>query len=373
MAKDIKTTQRKRKGSKTARRRRRRILFTIEAVVLVVLLAVLGINIWMENRLDDSVDFDEDDIVINDEIKNSDSNKTGYTNVALFGVDSRDTGSFDAGTHSDAILVASINNDTGDVKIVSVYRDTYLNNGDDVYNKATQAYFSGGPKQAISMLNMNLDLNITEYVSVDFSAITKTVDALGGIEIDVQEDELEHLNNYTVETSEVTGVETTKLTHAGLQTLDGVQATSYARIRYTSGDDYKRTERQRTVIEKIVEKAKASDIATLTKIANEVMPEISTNITLTDVLGLLSNIANYNIADTSGFPFEKTSTSAIKSVGSIVVPVDLVTNVEELHEFLFDDTDYTPSNTVQAISKKISNDTGYTEEDREDYTSSSEE
>lgn len=359
MTKASTTPNKKNKGTKAAKRKHRKIIFLLEAVVLVVLLGVLAFQFWGP-KTNQSVNVDKSKIKMNEEAA---IKKTGYTNVALFGVDSRQNGSFGAGTHSDCIIIASINNETGAVKLASVYRDTYLNIGDDTYNKATQAYFSGGPEQAISMLNMNLDMDITEYATVDFAAITKTVDLLGGIEIDVQEDELQHLNNYTVETSKVTGVTTTKLTHAGLQTLDGVQATSYARIRYTAGNDYKRTERQRLVIEKIIEKAKNADVGTLTKIATEVMPEISTNFKLTDLLPLLKTVSNYNVSDTTGFPFEKTTTQKIKRVGDIVVPVDLVTNVKLLHEFLYGETDYTPSNTVQAISKKIASDTGFKAED----------
>ncbi|MFA9375959.1 MAG: LCP family protein [Lachnotalea sp.] len=353
-----KTSPNKKISKKAAtKKKRRKILFAIEAVALIVLIAAFLIMAKL-NKLDQTVDIDEGNLTANEGIENLDKINEGYTNVALFGIDSRENGSFGSGAHSDAIIVASINNSTGDIKLCSVYRDTYLNLSDDTYKKATEAYFYGGPEQAIKMLNMNLDLNITKYVSVDFLAITKVVDLLGGIEIDVQENEIDHLNNYTVETSAVTGVTTTKLTKTGLQLLDGVQATSYARIRYTAGDDYKRTERQRLVIEKIIEKAKKANIATLNNIIDDVFPCISTNFSLTDIIALAADSGKYNIAETTGFPFEKTTKNWKKSIGDVVLPVTLEKNVQELHAFLFAEDSYTVSPTVQAISKKIIEDTG---------------
>jgi LCP family protein required for cell wall assembly len=367
MAKETKRTSNKTSGQTSpkkkiskkvaAKKKRRKILFTIEIVVFLLLLGVLYV-MSKYSKLDHSVKVDESNLTANEGIENIDKITEGYTNVALFGVDSRDSGTFAKGTHSDTIIIASINNKTGNVKMCSVYRDTYLNLSDDTYRKANQAYFDGGPEQAIKMLNMNLDLNITKYVAVDFTAITKVVDALGGIEIDVQEDELDHLNNYTVETSQVTGVTTSKLTKPGLQLLDGVQATSYARIRYTAGGDYKRTERQRLVIEKIVEKAKKADLATLNRIINDVFPCISTNFDLTDIVALSADAAKYNLGETTGFPFEKTTKNWSQKIGDVVIPITLESSVSELHAFLFGEESYTPSPTVKAISKKIIEDTG---------------
>lgn len=342
-----------------AKKKRRKVLFIVEAVVLVLLIVVLFVmSKWQ--KLDNSVDVNEENLKANEGIENIDEISEGYTNIALFGVDSRE-GSLGKGTRSDTIIIASVNNKTGDIKLCSVYRDTYLNLSDDAYKKANEAYARGGPEQAIKMLNMNLDLNITKYVSVDFNAVTTVVDLLGGIEIDVQENEIQHLNNYTVETSKVTGVTTSKLTKPGLQTLDGVQATSYARIRYTEGGDYKRTERQRLVIQKIAEKAKKADLGLINKIVDKVFPSISTNFTLTEVLAMVTDIANYNLADTTGFPFEKTTKNWTKKIGDVVIPITLDSNVSELHKFLFDEENYTPTPTVKAISKKVIQDTGVSE------------
>ena len=350
----------KRRLSKKARRRRqiRRIVFAVEAILLVVLVGALFIYSKMDKLKPSEINSEEkENIIVNEDIISE--SIAGYTNIALFGVDTRVAGNLGKGNHSDTIIIASINDETKEIKLVSVYRDTYLNQADDSYNKATQAYYRGGPEQAINMLNMNLDLDITEYVTVDFAALTSTIDALGGITIDVTEAEIEHLNNYTVETSKVTGVKTEKLTHTGEQLLDGVQATSYARIRYTAGDDYKRTERQRLVISKIMEKAKKADLATLNKIIDDVFPQVSTSISLKQILELAGDTFSYELGETTGFPFNKTPMEVGRK-GSCVIPNGLEGNVTLLHEFLFQESEYQPTDTVQKISSKISNDTGIT-------------
>ena len=175
-----------------AKKRKRIILFTVEIVALVVLLTAL-VSVLMITKMD-KVKINPEDITFNSEVEENKEMK-GYRNIALFGVDSR-TGKLGKGNRSDTIMIASINQDTGDVKLVSVYRDTYLNLGTDAYNKANAAYAQGGPEQAINMLNMNFDLNIQEYVTVGFDALIETIDALGGVEIDVHENEIKDLNNY---------------------------------------------------------------------------------------------------------------------------------------------------------------------------------
>lgn len=332
------------------------ITFALEALVLIVLIAVL----YILNRTERLSKVTYDDKVVQDSVNDltAETKETmaEYTNIALFGLDTRNAGSLGKGNRSDTIMVASINNQTKDVKIVSVYRDTYLNLANDKYRKCNEAYSVGGPEQAVAMLNMNLDLDIDYYMSVDFLAVSEVVDLLGGIEIDVDEYEIEHLNNYTVETSKVTGKSTQKLTKTGLQTLDGVQATSYCRIRYTKGDDFKRTERQREVLETIANKAKTMSLTQLDSIVKAVFPMCATNMSVDQLLGIAADALSYNIVGTEGFPFEKT-TGKIGGA-SCVIPVNLEANVSTLHQYLFGVDHYQPSNGVVSISDKVKNDTG---------------
>lgn len=355
---DRRTDDRRKSNARKSKKRKqaKMITFIIEAIVLIALLVVL----YVLNRTErfSKVAF-EDSVVensVNDLTEQTLETMDKYTNIALFGIDTRTAGSLGKGNRSDTIMIASINNETKDVKIVSVYRDSYLNLANDKYKKCNEAYSVGGPEQAIAMLNMNLDLNIKYYMSVDFLAVSEVVDRLGGIEVDVDEYEIKHLNNYTVETSKVTGKKTTTLKNPGVQLLDGVQATSYCRIRYTAGDDFKRTERQREVLEKIADKAKTMSVSDLDAIVKKVFPMCATNITVDQLLSIAADGLSYNIVGTDGFPFDKKTGKV--GTASVVIPVNHETNVVKLHEYLFNETDYIPSATVVKISDRIKNDTG---------------
>ena len=301
----------------------------------------------------DTQEIKAEDLIINQEVK---QNKEvdlgdGYTNVALFGVDSRD-GNLGKGNRTDCIIVASLNNETKEIKMVSVYRDTLLDLSEGTYQKCNAAYSYGGPVMAINMLNMNLDLDIQDYVTVDFGAISDEIDLLGGVEIDVTDEEAKYLNKYLQETANSAGKEAHFLDSGGHLLLDGAQATTYARIRSTAGGDFTRTERQRLVIEKMFEKALTADLGTINAIIDAVFPQVSTSFTLQEILTYASAYSQYTLGDNIGFPIDQT-TDTLSGLGSIVIPQDLVSNVTQLHEFLFGTTDYTPSSTVQTINANI--------------------
>ena len=346
------------------------VLFIIEILILLVMVFVL----WTVLKVDKvgKVDLPEEDIIINPEVEklqeSGDSVLKGYRNIALFGVDSTQ-GALSKNTRSDTIMIASINLDTGDCKLVSVYRDTYLNLSNDSYNKCNAAYAKGGPMQAINMLNMNLDMNITDFVTVGFSGLTETIDALGGVYIDVKEEEISHLNNYqisivgtTKDGKTYTAAEGsyTPVTQAGYQKLNGLQATAYCRIRYV-GNDFERTARQRRVLKAVADEAKKASPAQLEKIASSVFDKVYTSLDLSEIVELLGSINKYNIVDEGGFPAsDMITTGTIGSKGSCVVPLDLESNVVWLHEFLFGEENYEPSSAVKEYSAKIAADTnGY--------------
>lgn len=344
------------KEQREARKKRKVVIFGLEIVLLLVMLVVLwGVLKGTEVK---RIEVDDEEIKenMNETVLENETLK-GYRNVALFGVDST-TGALEKGTRSDTMIIASINQDTGEVKLVSVYRDSYLNKGNDKYGKANAAYASGGPKQAMMMLNMNMDLNITDFVTVGFQGLTDTVDALGGVWIDVDEEEIKHINNYQMCIAENLKCSYTEVTDTGYQLLNGLQATAYCRIRYTKGDDFMRAQRQREVIKAIADQAKKANVSSLTKIANDVFPEVYTSLKLDEIVSLLTEVAKYEIVDEGGFPDETMrQVSTIGSAGSCVVPTSLEDNVVWLHEFLFDDANYTPSEEVKTYSNKVYSDT----------------
>ena len=346
------------KKEQAKKQRRRIILFIFEIFVLLIMVIVL--YFVMQGSGSGHIKIEESEIIINKEVKEATAEKTeedvGYKNIALFGVDST-TGALTKNTRSDTIMIASINEKTGDCKLVSVYRDTYLNLSNDKYNKCNGAYATGGPKQAINMLNMNLDLDITDFVTVGFAGLTDTIDALGGVYITVESDEISHLNNYQLCIAEDLKRSYTPVADTGYQLLNGLQATGYCRIRYTAGDDFKRAERQREVLQAVADQAKKKPTA-LGQIAGDVFDEVYTSLDLDEIIGLLGDVMKYNIVETSGFPQEEyRATGTIGAKGSCVIPVNLEENVKWLHQFLFDEYDYTPSATVQECSRQIEADT----------------
>ena len=303
----------------------------------------------------DTQEINAEDLIINQEVQVQKNEEVdlgeGYTNVALFGVDSRD-GNLGKGNRTDCIIVASLNNETKEIKMVSVYRDTLLDLSEGTYQKCNAAYSYGGPVTAINMLNMNLDLDIEDYVTVDFGAIADAIDLLGGIELDITDEEAGYLNEFLQETADSAGKEAHFLDKGGHLLLDGVQATTFARIRSTAGGDFTRTERQRIVIEKMFEKAMTADLGTINSIIDKVFPQVSTSFTLQEILMYASAYSEYTLGENTGFPIDKT-TDTISGLGSIVIPQDLTSNVVKLHEFLFGTTDYMPSSTVQRINGNI--------------------
>lgn len=338
---DIKA--RKEEQKRRAKRRKRAMFLIGEVLVFVLLCAV-----WYGIKTTDKFQiqrFAEGEIQVNEGVT-----KKGYTTLALFGGDSRD-GILDAGTHTDAIMIVSIHNETKKVKVVSIFRDTITEQMDGQMKKANNAYFVGGPKEAINMLNKNFDLDIQGYVTVDFAALADTVDLLGGIEVNVSKAEAKEMNRYIKETSRVVGKESEKV-KKGLQNLDGVQAVTYARIRKNVGGDYQRVDRQRLVVEKIIKKTKQTDLSTIHDIVGTVSQQISTSLTLSEMLNLATDVAKYELNGSKGFPFDYVD-GRVDNVGSVVIPTDLKSNVIQLHGFLYGDLEYEVSQTVQYISENI--------------------
>ena len=347
------------KKAQAKKQRRRIILFVVEIIILLI--AVMVLYAVLAGTGTGKVDLKEKDIIINESVKEAqETTMKGYRNIALFGVDST-TGALTKNTRSDTIMIASINQDTGECKLVSIYRDTYLNLSNDSYNKCNAAYAKGGPEQAINMLNMNLDMNITDFVTVGFAGLTDAVDALGGVMIDVDDSEISHLNNYQLCIAEDLKRSYTPVKDTGYQLLDGLQATGYCRIRYTAGDDFKRAERQREVLLAVADQAKKANLAKLTETANNVFDEVYTSLDLSEIVDLLGLVGEYYISDHSGFPQEEMRvTGTIGSKGSCVIPTSLEDNVKWLHKFLFDTENYEPSETVKQCSDKIYEETnGY--------------
>ena len=346
----------KMKKEKKRKHRKLKIFGKIVLTLIIILALLLGTAYWyITNKLGkmNKVDIDEADLGISTETS---SNLSKYRNIAIFGVDSR-SDDYGVGNRSDCIIIASINNSTGEIKLISVYRDTYVNIKGHGLDKITHAYSYGEAPLAINTLNRNLDLNIKEFVTVNFDSVAKAVDQLGGVKISVTSEETKYINTYIDETAKVTGKAANHITQAGTYNMDGVQAVAYSRIRYTAGGDYKRTERMRTVIEAMFTKLKTKNVAEINSFADKILPCVYTNISSGDLISMIPSMAKYKVGESIGWPYETKGKTMDRWYG---IPVTLESNVTKLHKEAFGEENYTPSSDVKSISDSIINKTGYT-------------
>lgn len=309
-------------------------------ILIIILVAILGGTYWfIQDKLSklQRIDLKEEELNITSEVEAA---LGGYRNIAIFGIDSRED-SYEKGNRSDCIIIASLNNKTKEVKLVSVYRDTYVQIEGHGLDKITHAYSYGSAPLAISTLNTNLDLNIKEFVTVNFDAVKEIIDSIDGISMPITEEEVSHIPG---------------ITQAGTYHLTGEQALAYARIRHATGGDYKRTERMRDVLIAVVDKVKTFDISRLNQLVDTILPRVYTNITASDVFSMLPSIPSLKMKESIGWPYETKGITMDRWYG---IPVTLETNVERLHKEVFENNNYIPSETIKDISNRIVTKTGY--------------
>ncbi len=334
--------------------------WAVTGIVLFVVFLILTIGYVSANKSYKYNQMDirpikNSDLVVNEGVKEQ---TKGYTTIALYGVDSRDS-NLDTGTNSDAIILLSINKDTKEVKMVSVYRDTLLQIQSDsqTTHKVNYAYQLGGALMSINTLNANLDLAISDYITVDFNAMADIINTLGGVEVTVTEDEVNNLNKNLAEQIGISGKYSEGVHEAGTKVLNGQQAVAYSRIRSTGKGDITRTMRQRTVLLGLVNKMINADSKMISNLIDVSFSCISTSLTKDEVTSLAKDIADYKITGNIGFPFSYTPMS-LDGKGSVIVAVDLNANVTALHEYLYGTSGYTPSTTASSISTEVSSETG---------------
>ena len=328
----------KEKGTK--KRKGLKIFGIIVLILIIILALIVGSIFWYINsKLDklQQVEINEEDLNVSVQ---AEENLSNFRNIAIFGIDSRED-TYSKGNRSDCIIIASINNQTKEVKLVSVYRDTYVNIEGHGLDKITHAYSYGEAPLAIKTLNENLDLNIKEFVAVNFDAVQEIIDNIGGISMQINKEEVKHIPG---------------ITKAGTYNLTGEQALAYARIRYATGGDYKRTERMRDVLTAVVEKVKTLDVSGLNKLVDTVLPRLYTNISANDIFSLFPSVAEFKITQSIGWPYETRGKTIDRWYG---IPVTLESNVTKLHQEIFEESDYTPSDRVKEISNNIVEKTGY--------------
>ncbi len=340
MAREIRKPKRK--------RRLRKFIITLLVLILLIILAVAGYLFVKLGNLN-QVKLDTSGLAVNEDM-------SGYRNIVILGVDSRDMEDY-SGTRTDSIIIVSINNRSGEIKLISVYRDTFLDIEDAGLDKVTHAFAYGGAERTINTLNRNMDLNISEFAAFNFRTVSKLVDDVGGIDIAIAEDEIDQMNSYLPDTAKYLKCDYEPIESAGTQHLDGVQAVTYSRIRHTDGGDYKRTERMRNVFTAVFKEVK-SHPSCINRVMDDVLPEISTNMSKLDLMPLLLTMVRMDITDSIGWPYDKEGYTGA-SGRWYAAPVTLKSNVKKLHEDAFGESGYTPSGEVESISESISGTTGY--------------
>lgn len=346
------------------------ILIILLIIVLLALLIVGSGYMFLKKKLNkiNYVSINEDNLEILPEVDDKLSN---YRNILFFGTDNRDLHfeeiDEEGKGRSDCIMIASINKTTGDIKITSVYRDMlvdldsyeYQKDGFGTLGNLNWAYQLGGAENSMATINKNFDLNIKEFVSVNFLSVATLIDLLDGIEIEITQGDLNYINGY-INNLKTLGMNANNITTTGIQKLNGTQAVAYSRIRYDGGEN-KRTQRMRTVLTKCFEKMKSMSVTDLNKIADVMLPAVYTNISSDEIFSMLPEITKYKIIQTRTYPIKVTTSTDNPTGVYHDVPCSLETNVIDLHKELFPDVEYTASDTVKEISNRIKEATGYDE------------
>lgn len=351
------------KKKKTSKVKKTFKIIGIILLILLILLAGLAVAgyLYVNGKLDlmQAIHLDKSKLGISEE---TEERLSGYRNIAIFGIDSRKD-EYGEGYRSDCMIIASFNYETKEIKLVSIYRDTLMQFDSDFglsqnLDKATHAYACGEETMAINMLNTNLDLNISEFVTVNFQSVADTIDALGGITIEIEQNEIGYMNEYIDATSILVNKKSKHITKAGVQRLDGVQAVAYSRVRYTAGGEHKRTERMRIVLEAMLNELKTKSVGELNTLADKLLPSIRISSTLKDDLfTFVPYLPDMTISNSIGFPYETLD----EKINGIYygVPINLGENVTKLHQDLFGDEEYVLPDSVKEISDTITEVSGH--------------
>ena len=262
----------------------------IKYIILVLILVILGLigvgTYYINSKINkvQKVEINKENLSINEKKVKEENH---IKNIALFGIDAT-KGKVG---RSDAIMILTLDEEHKVMKLTSIMRDSYVDipgHGDD---KITHAYAFGGPELAMKTLNENFKVNVEDFMSVNFTSLPEIIDKLGGVKINIIPEEIHHIIG---------------ITSSGEQVLNGEQALAYSRIRYATGGDYKRTERQRVVLEAVFEKLKSTPTKEYPSLIDDFLPYIETNMSSMDMIKLATDAAQLvkGNLETARFPLD---------------------------------------------------------------------
>lgn len=304
-------------------KKRSKISLVILGITLSILLIIVGVVYWYGSHLFnkiEKVEIDTNYVGIKEEVQEKLSEYSdSVINIALFGIDAEEG---NAG-RSDSIIIATIDTTHKKLKLTSIMRDSYVTISDRGQDKINHAYAFGGAQLAIKTLNENFDLNIEDFVAVNFTTMPKIIDKLGGVTIDITSEEVSH----------IPGIDS-----AGTYTLTGEQALAYSRIRYASGGDYVRTDRQRTVLNKVFEKILATNVTQYPSLLSEILPMVKTSLDYSEILNLGNEVLKMGATNLEQERFPRDEYCEGKMISGIYyLTFDKENTVQQLHDYIFED------------------------------------
>lgn len=320
------------KKKKAVKKQKKKIIIFSTLFIFLVSIGVIYFGLGKINKVD--IKQDDESLGINQEVKKK-AEENDIVNIAFFGIDRRTK---TEPCRSDSIIIVSIDKKHNKIKMSSIIRDTYVPIDGHGKTKINHAYAYGGPQLAISTLNKNFALDIKDFVAVDFFDLEKIIDILGGVEIHIENDELKYINDYINSVSNIEKVKATPVTSVGMQTLNGKQAVAYSRIRYTSGGDFKRAERQREVLEQLLNKVKKMDKAEFVKVVPKLLQYVQTSMSSTEIvkMGTDTIVSGMKNIEQARFPVDADAKGE-KIDGVYYYVGDLKATTDKIHKFIFDD------------------------------------
>ncbi|VYT80863.1 LytR family transcriptional regulator [Clostridium tertium] len=310
--------------------RNKKIIISILSVILILFAIGGGCTYYLSSKVT-RVDVDRKDVVNTG--KELPKEASDVITIALLGSDYSEY--YDVSS-SDATMILAINTKNNTIKLGSLMRDIYLDLPDGGKSNLNYSILEGGPSALLKTINYNFNLNIDKFVHVDLERLPKIIDSLGGVEIEITQEELKYINGYIDNIDEHNGTKTEHIYTAGKQLLDGTQASAYCRIRYTSGHDFKRTERQRDVLEALFLKFKDISVTEVPGLINEILPLVTTNLSNSEIISISTKALGMglNNIEQGRFP----SDSNIISAGFTDMyhtNIDIEGTTKELHEFIY--------------------------------------
>ncbi|EJO5346058.1 LCP family protein [Clostridium botulinum] len=307
----------------------------LSIVTVIVLIAVVS-TLYVYSKLGEvkKVDISKNDKQLKID-KKADEYGEDVINIAFFGLDRRQK---NEPSRSDAIMIVSLDKKHKKVKVSSIMRDSYVNIEGHGNTKLNHAYAYGGPELAIKTLNSNFKLNIRDFVAVDFYELEKIIDSVGGVEIPVRSDEIKYMNAYMNETAGIQGKSVQEIKNPGTQNLTGMQAVAYTRIRYTSGGDYERTERQRTVLTAIINKVKKLGPTEFPKVVSTLLPNVESSLSPTEIMKTGTSAFSLGIdnIEQQRFPLDNYCEGKLID-GIYYLLFDKEKTINQMHKYIFED------------------------------------